>query len=69
VRLDPFTAFMYWHMEWHTEHHAFPNVPCYNLKKFHRLTSEHWEKPLSLVAAWREMDDHAKRELVLADPE
>ena len=67
VRLDPFTAFMYWHMEWHTEHHAFANIPCYNLKKFHQLTSEHWEKPMSLWAAWREMDTHAKKELLLAD--
>jgi fatty acid desaturase len=67
VRLDPFTALMYWHMEWHTEHHAFPNVPCYNLKKFHEMTSEHWENPMSLFAAWREMDAHAKKELVLAE--
>ena len=27
VKVDPFTSFMYWHMEWHTEHHTFPGGP------------------------------------------
>jgi fatty acid desaturase len=56
VKVDPFTSFIYWHMEWHTEHHTYPGIPCYNLKKFHDLTSEHWEKPQTLVQAWKEMN-------------
>lgn len=32
--LDPFSSFLYWHMEYHTEHHMFAAVPCYNLKAF-----------------------------------
>ena len=63
VKVDPFTSFIYWHMEWHTEHHAFASIPCYNLKKFHRLTKEHWDKPQGLFQAWREMNRHAWRAL------
>lgn len=59
--LDPVTSFLFWHMEYHTEHHAFPAVPCYRLRRFHRLTREHWQPPMSLVAAWREMNRHSWR--------
>ena len=34
ITLDPFTQFLYWRMNWHTEHHMFAAVPCYNLKSF-----------------------------------
>jgi fatty acid desaturase len=59
IKVDPFTSFMYWHMEWHTEHHAFASIPCYNLRKFHNLTEEHWDKPQTLFQAWREMNRHS----------
>ena len=65
VRLDPFTSFMYWHMEWHTEHHTFPGVPCYHLKTLHHRTRDEWDKPMSLMAAWQEMNQDARRELAL----
>lgn len=63
VRLDPFTSFLYWHMEWHTEHHAFASVPCYRLRDYHTLSRDYWERPMSLRAAWREMDAAARRDL------
>ena len=65
VKVNPFTSFMYWHMEWHTEHHAFAAIPCYNLKKFYRLTSENWDEPMPLGAAWREMNRFSENLLVL----
>ena len=34
VVLGPVTRFLYWHMNYHIEHHMFPSVPFYNL---HRL--------------------------------
>lgn len=34
VKLDPVSSLLYWHMEYHTEHHMYASVPCYNLKKF-----------------------------------
>ena len=68
VRLDPFTSFLYWHMEWHTEHHTYAAVPCYNLRRFHRLTGEHWEKPQTLFQAWREMT-RTSLPLISIDPD
>ena len=65
VKVDPFTSFLYWHMEWHTEHHAFAAIPCYNLGKFHRLTREHWDEPQTLFQAWREMNRHSWKVLAM----
>jgi fatty acid desaturase len=68
VRVDPLTSFLYWHMEYHTEHHAFAGVPCYRLKTFHKLTREHWDPPQSLAEAWREMNRHAEGVLAIPPP-
>ena len=38
--LDPFSSFLYWHMEFHIEHHMFAAIPCYNLKKFSRFVAD-----------------------------
>jgi fatty acid desaturase len=35
--LNPFVAFLYWNMNYHTEHHMYAAVPCYNLQKLHAL--------------------------------
>ena len=61
VHLDPFSSFMYWHMEWHVEHHTYAGIPCYRLKRFHQLTQEHWERPQTLIEAWREMNSHSEQ--------
>ena len=66
VKVDPFTSFLYWHMEWHTEHHTFPAVPCYRLRKFHEATREHWEPPQPVRQAWQEMNAHSAALLSLA---
>jgi len=36
IILNPILSFYYWHMEYHTEHHLFPMVPSYNLKKLRK---------------------------------
>ncbi len=38
--LDPFSSFMYWHMEYHIEHHMFAGIPCYNLPRFSRFVAD-----------------------------
>lgn len=38
--LDPFSSFLYWHMEHHIEHHMFAAIPCYNLKTFSRFVAD-----------------------------
>jgi fatty acid desaturase len=38
--LDPLTSFLYWHMEYHIEHHMFAAIPCYNLKRLRRFVAD-----------------------------
>ena len=35
VILNPFFRFLYWHMNYHIEHHMYAAVPCYRLGKLH----------------------------------
>ena len=37
VYLNPILSFLYWQMEYHVEHHIFPQVPSHNLPKLHEL--------------------------------
>jgi len=55
ITLDPVSEFLYWHMNWHLEHHMYANVPCYNLKALHHSIAEDMPKPRTLIGAWREM--------------
>lgn len=40
AKLDPLSSFLYWHMEYHIEHHMFAAIPCYNLKAFHQFVED-----------------------------
>lgn len=64
ITLDPISEFLYWHMNWHLEHHMYAGVPCYNLKKLHRLVAHDMPKPRTLVGAWREMKDTWERQQI-----
>ncbi len=55
ITLDPFSEFIYWHMNWHTEHHMYAGVPCYNLASLSRVLATDLPKPRTLLGAWREM--------------
>ena len=57
IRINPFFEFLYWHMNWHTEHHMFAGVPCYNLKALHNEIRDDMPEPRTLRRAWREMID------------
>jgi len=37
IYLNPLLQFLYWHMNYHTEHHMYAAVPCYKLGRLHRL--------------------------------
>lgn len=56
VILNPFVRFLYWHMNYHIEHHMYAAVPCYNLGKLHRLI-QHDLPPChrGLWPAWKEI--------------
>lgn len=55
ITLDPLSTFLYWRMNWHTEHHMYAGVPCYNLRKLHKEIADDMPKPRTLIGAWREM--------------
>ncbi len=54
--LNPFVQFLYWHMNYHTEHHMYAAVPCYKLGKLHRLIKYDLPScPRGIIATWREI--------------
>ena len=55
ITINPVSEFLYWHMNWHLEHHMYAGVPCYNLKKLHQIISDEMPKPTTLYGAWKEM--------------
>jgi fatty acid desaturase len=56
IYLNPFLRFLYWHMNFHTEHHMYAAVPCYKLGKLHRLIKHELPPTLTgLVATWKEI--------------
>ena len=50
VYLNPILSFLYWHMEYHIEHHIFPTVPSYNLPKIHELIKD--QLPTTRKGLW-----------------
>ncbi len=63
ITLDSFSQFLYWRMNWHTEHHMFAAVPCYNLRRLYKTVAFDMPKPRSLVGAWREMRETWQKQL------
>jgi fatty acid desaturase len=55
ITLDPVSRFLYWHMNYHAEHHMFAAVPTYNLRSLHKKLASDMPAPRTLVGAWREM--------------
>ena len=46
TRTNAFMRWMAWNMQYHTAHHTFPGVPCYNLKALDRsIFSDHGRRP------------------------
>jgi fatty acid desaturase len=56
ILLNPFLRFIYWHMNYHIEHHMYAAVPCYNLARLHReIEADLPPSPAGLVATWRQI--------------
>ena len=64
IELDPVSEFLYWHMNWHTEHHMFAAVPCYRLRRLHECVADDMPAPRSLRGAWQEMRATLRRQRV-----
>ena len=53
---NPFLQFLYWHMNYHIEHHMFAGVPCYKLGRLHDLIKHDLPHcPDGLLTAWQEI--------------
>ena len=56
VILNPVFSFLYWHMEYHIEHHMFPMIPAYNLSKLHKVIKNQLPPPKNgLIDAYKEI--------------
>lgn len=54
--INPLFSMLYWHMQYHTEHHMYPAVPCYRLARLHRLIKHDLPPcPRGLIATWKEI--------------
>lgn len=65
--VNPLVQFLYWHMNYHIEHHMYAAVPCYNLGTLHRaIKHELPPTPHGLVATWQEIAEIQRKQA--ADP-
>ena len=54
IYLNPVVRFFYWNMNYHTEHHMYAAVPCYNLGKLHaQIKSDLPPCPKGLYETWK----------------
>jgi len=56
VLLNPILSWLYVKLEYHIEHHMFPQVPWYNLPKLHELIKDQLPTPSKgLIGAYKEI--------------
>ena len=53
---NPCVRVLYWQMNYHTEHHMYPTVPCYHLGRLHAAIRHDLPPcPIGIRAVWREI--------------
>ena len=63
IYLNPIVQFLYWHMNYHTEHHMYAAVPCYRLGKLHRLIKDEMPWcPNGLRETWKHIGEVMERQ-------
>ena len=68
ITLNPLVRFLYWHMNFHIEHHMYAAVPCYNLGKLHKLIKHELPHcPVGLFETWKQIITILKKQKT--DPE
>ena len=61
--LNPFLQFIYWHMNYHTEHHMYAAVPCYKLGKLHHIIEDEMPYCTSgLIETWKQISKIMERQ-------
>ncbi len=59
---NPLVRFLYWQMNYHTEHHMYAAVPCYNLPRLHRAIKHDMPVCHGIIGAWREISTVLRRQ-------
>ena len=68
IILNPLVRFLYWHMNFHIEHHMYAAVPCYNLGELHKLIKHELPHcPVGLFETWKQITTILKKQKT--DPE
>ncbi len=63
ILLNPIVRFLYWHMNFHIEHHMYAAVPCYNLSRLHAAIKHDLPpSPNGLVATWKHISAILERQ-------
>jgi len=63
ILVNPLFQFLYWHMNYHTEHHMYAAVPCYNLGRLHRaIAADMPPCPRGIIETWRQIAAIQKRQ-------
>lgn len=62
IEPNPLVRFLYWQMNYHTEHHMYAAVPCYNLPQLHRAIRHDLPPVHGLIGAWREIAEVQRRQ-------
>jgi len=53
IIINPCLRFIYWHMNYHIEHHMYAAVPCYNLAELHAIIQDDLPHcPKGLLETW-----------------
>ena len=63
ILLGPVLRFLYWHMNYHIEHHMYASVPCYNLGRLHKaICHDTPTPPRGVIRAWAQILAILKRQ-------
>ncbi len=55
MKLPWIVSFLYWHMQYHTEHHMYAAVPCYNLRKLRKCLAHDLPEFKGVIGTWQEI--------------
>jgi fatty acid desaturase len=65
ILINPVFRFLYWHMNYHIEHHMYAGVPCYKLGRLHKaIVHDLPPSPRGLYAAWQQISAILRRQKV-----
>jgi fatty acid desaturase len=61
--LNPVVRFLYWQMNYHTEHHMYAAVPCYRLGRLHRaIKHELPPTPNGIIETWKQIAEIQRKQ-------